>query len=109
MHLPLQWLQLAAHSCQPLVRDHTEVAIVERDRIARMNARADCVDTEHVPRHEEAGNLLAPVIEQHNGLYETAPHHVERIERYAGAVQRLPRGKPTVRRHERAEPLEIGS
>ena len=49
-------------------RDHADLAVLERGRVAGVIFGTDPVQTQYFARHLEAGNLLAPVLEEHVGL-----------------------------------------
>src|SRR4029077_12682965 len=89
MEVPLQRRQLARHLLDQGEGHHADLAVLERDGVAVVAARADPVHAEELAAHEEARDLLAPVVVDQAGLEEAAADGVDRMELVAGLEQRL--------------------
>ena len=73
---------------QPLERQHADLGVLERDRLAAVAVGADAVHADDVAEHVVAGDLLAAVLGEHRGLERAEAHRVQRVEGVAGAVER---------------------
>jgi hypothetical protein len=58
-------------------------------------------------RHLEAGDLVTPVLRRHAGLEEAGAHRVQRLERIAGAEQRVAPRDRAPRGHHGVELVQL--
>jgi hypothetical protein len=103
----LEVMYLARKPFQTGERDGTDLAVLQGDGVAGVMFRADAVEPEQFPRHLEAGNLIATILEQDVGLEEAAAHCVDGIETLAGAIKMIPPLDPTPGGDQIVEPLHL--
>src|SRR6185295_8035123 len=86
---------------------HAHLAVLERDGVAVVAARADRVHAEELAAHEEAGDLLAPVVVDEARLEEAAADRVDRVKLVAGLEQRLAALHPAPGVHDVLHALQL--
>ena len=83
----LQRREAPADGLQLRERHHADIRVFQRHRVAVERAPADGVKAQHVARHGEADDLLAPVGRQHPRLEETGTDGIDGVEGVARLVQ----------------------
>ena len=65
----------------------TDIGVFQRHGITVETVPADGIETQHITRHRETDDLLAPIGRQHPRLEEAGPDRIDGIEGIAGLVE----------------------
>ena len=89
VELVLQFGELARQTFELVVRDHADLRVLQRHRIAGVVVGADAIKPEQLAGHLETGDLIAPVLRRHPGLEEAGANRIERQKSLSCAEQRF--------------------
>ena len=80
MELPTQYRHVITHILQSSIRNDTDLAIFQCDRVGRMSFLANSIHPQNLARHAKSGYLITAIFQKQSALEKAASDCIKRAE-----------------------------